>query len=202
MVLNTIGDDPLGERFQVVESILSDYGIKDVAGTIKSMPVLLFFMGPELANLPGPEDRLREQHEARKRQARRIELLRELCNDTFESSIGGDGISIIDEIMQDKGCSDWDAYFIYKDMQDTLGWLLKIEQSAMERLDDLPPIPNRRPSKGKNDVAAQIFSLLVDLGLKPWRACRAIADMYIALGVDDRPRGRIQRSLYDKLNRL
>lgn len=66
-----------------------------------------------------------------------------------------------------------------------------------------PKKPRNRPTSAKNAEAETIFGLLLQhKGIDQWRACGLIAEMFLRLGIDDKPHKRVQAALYDKLSRL
>lgn len=80
--------------------------------------------------------------------------------------------------------------------------LRSAEQNALEKRNTTQATPYR-PESPKNFTARKIFETLRDeLGLKCWNACRIIAEIFLEAGIEERPKEKVQRSLYDKLRRI
>lgn len=80
-------------------------------------------------------------------------------------------------------------------------WLAS--EKRLPRTSRLPKKPRNRRTSAKNAEAETILKILIQYpAMDTWKACGLIAEMFVRAGIEDKPRDKVQRALYDKLSRI
>lgn len=89
--------------------------------------------------------------------------------------------------------------------QKTIGYLKTLVQRVQESWEgyQVPETAPHRPLTEKGKSSIDIYRVLQRLNAgNAWRCSNLIAEMFIAFGIDDPPKERVVRALYDRLSRI
>lgn len=183
----------------VVASVLERHGVStadnvdlgDIAAAI------IFGRSPSQS----PRQRLEHDLRVREQSKRKAEMLEELLA-LYRAEQPGTTVMTSTEsrIAVADGRTVEEAISTFSLAIEHLDVLRRAERAIADR--EIPEPPRNRPTSSKNAAAETIFRRLRDHGVGTWEACSIIADLFSEAEVEDRPRDKIRRSMYDKLSRL